>query len=57
MGRQACRHKDKHQEGLQAQNNYTNLVIFWSFLAFEGRLGGLKDSLEARKHQNVNSLI
>ena len=46
MGRQACEHKDKHQEGLQAQNNYTNLEIFWPFLAFEGRLGGLKDPPE-----------
>ena len=25
-----------------------NLVIFWPFLAFEGRLGGLKDPLEVR---------
>ena len=25
-----------------------NLVIFWPFLAFEGRLGGLKDPPEVR---------
>ena len=25
-----------------------NIVIFWPFLAFEGRLGGLKDALEVR---------
>ena len=36
--------------GRQTQIGWSrpNLVIFWPFLAFEGRLGGLKDPLEVR---------
>ena len=28
-------------------------VIFWPFLAFEGRLGGLKDPLEVREVEKI----
>ena len=37
-------------EGRQTKIGWSrpNLVIFWPFLAFEGRLGGLKDPLEVR---------
>ena len=32
-------------------------VIFWPFLAFEGRLGGLKDSLEVRvEHETCTTI-
>ena len=32
-------------------------VIFWPFLAFEGRLGGLKDPLEVRvQHETYRSM-
>ena len=32
-------------------------VIFWPFLAFEGRLGGLKDSLEVRvEHETCRTI-
>ena len=32
-------------------------VIFWPFLAFEGRFGGLKDSLEARvEHETCRTI-
>ena len=32
-------------------------VIFWPFLAFEGRLGGLKDSLEVRvEHETCRTM-
>ena len=32
-------------------------VIFWPFLAFEGRLGGLKDPLEVRVEVEFGSRI
>ena len=32
-------------------------VIFWPFLAFDGRLGGLKDSLEVRvEHETCTTI-
>ena len=32
-------------------------VIFWPFLAFEGRFGGLKDSLEVRvEHETCTTI-
>ena len=32
-------------------------VIFWPFLAFEGRFGGLKDSLEVRvEHETCRTI-
>ena len=32
-------------------------VIFWPFLAFDGRLGGLKDSLEVRvEHETCRTI-
>ena len=42
-----------HATGLLGQQtkivgSRPNLVIFWPFLAFEGRLRGLKDPLEVR---------
>ena len=38
------------EEGHQTKigRSRPNLVIFWPFLAFEGRLGGLKDPPEVR---------